>query len=153
MILPQSRGCFTIDRSERTLLAAISLVSLLPFCALSPQAAQSELRVRLQSSEGIPISGALLALLDPNDTVVAEGLSTERGTRMLRAASGVYRVRARRIGFLPFVSPPVAIPRQDELLLAIETSRVADRILRAWGGILNGGRKAPGVADSLNRKH
>ena len=84
----------------------------------------SELRVRLQSNDGIPVAGALVALLDANDSVVAEGLSTERGTRVLRAPSGVYRVRARRIGFLPFVSSPVVVPRQGELLLAIETSRV-----------------------------
>lgn len=119
-----SRGCITIDRSERVLIASILLVSILPLCEMLSQAAQSELTVRLQSSDGIPIAGALVALLDANDSVVAEGLSTERGTRMLRAPSGVYRVRARRIGFFPFVSPPVGIPRQGELLLAIETPRV-----------------------------
>jgi hypothetical protein len=125
-----ARGWITIDRNERVLLAVIFLVTLLPFCALLPQAGQSELRVRLQSNEGVPVAGALVALLDTNDSVVAEGLSTETGTRVLRAPSGVYRVRARRIGFLPFVSPPVVIPRQGELLLAIETSRVVlDRIV------------------------
>jgi hypothetical protein len=111
------------------LLTAILLVSLLPLCTVSPQA-QSELSVRLQSNDGNPVGGALVALLDANDSVVAEGLSTESGTRVLRAPSGVYRVRARRIGFLPFVSSPVVIPRQGELLLAIETSRVVlDRIV------------------------
>jgi hypothetical protein len=119
-----SRGYIAIDRSERVLIAAILLVSLLPLCEMLSQAAQSELRVRLQSNDGTPVAGALVALLDANDSIVAEGLSTERGTRVLRALAGLYRVRARRIGFLPFVSPPVVIPRQDELLLAIETSRV-----------------------------
>jgi hypothetical protein len=119
-----ARARITIDRSERMLLAAILLVSVLPLCAASPQAAQSELRVRLQSNDGTPVAGALVALLGTNDSVVAEGLSTEKGTRVLRAPSGIYRVRARRIGFLPFLSSPVALPRQDELLLAIETTRV-----------------------------
>ena len=124
------RGSVTINRRERTLLAAIVLVSVLPLGAVSSQGSQSELRVRLQSSDGTPVAGALVALLDPNDSIVAEGLSTETGTRVLRAASGTYRVRARRIGFLPFVSSPVEIPRQDELLLAIETARVVlDRIV------------------------
>jgi hypothetical protein len=111
------------NRSQRALLAAIGFGIGLPLCAAAPQAA-SELRVRLQSNDGIPVSGALVALLDGNDSVVVEGLSTESGTRVLRAPSGVYRVRARRIGFLPFVSSPVVVPQQGELLLAIESSRV-----------------------------
>ncbi|HEY8833439.1 MAG TPA: carboxypeptidase-like regulatory domain-containing protein [Gemmatimonadaceae bacterium] len=116
-------------RSMRVLLATIVVASLLPLRVASPQAA-SELRVRLRSKDGIPISGALVALLDGNDSVVVEGLSSDSGTRVLRAPPGVYRVRTRRIGFLPVVSPPVALPRQDELLLAIETSRVVlDRIV------------------------
>jgi hypothetical protein len=123
------RGCITINRGKRTLLAAILLVSVLPLCAVSPQA-QSELSVRLQSNDSNPIAGALVALLNANDSVVVEGLSTERGTRILRAPPGVYRVRARRIGFLPYVSPPVALPRQGELVLGIETARVVlDRIV------------------------
>ena len=119
-----ARDRITIDRSERALLAAFLFASVLPFSAASPQPVPSELRVRLQSNDGIPIAGALVALLDGSDRVVTEGLSTERGTRVLRAPSGVYRVRTRRIGFLPLVSLPVEVPRQDELLLVIESSRV-----------------------------
>jgi hypothetical protein len=115
-------------RTECALLATILVASLLPLCVASPQA--SELRVRLRSNDGIPIAGALVALLDANDSVVVEGLSSESGTRVLRAPSGVYRVRTRRIGFLPLVSSPVAVPRQDELLLVVETTRVVlDRIV------------------------
>jgi hypothetical protein len=111
------------------LLATITFASVLPLCVASPQAT-SELRVKLRSNEGIPIAGALVALLDENDNVVIEGLSSESGTRVLRAPSGIYRVRTRRIGFRPVVSSPVAMPRQDELLLVIETARVVlDRIV------------------------
>ena len=111
------------------LLTTIVFASVLPLCVASPQGA-SELRVRLRSNEGTPIAGALVALLDEHDNVLTEGLSSESGTRVLRAPSGVYRVRTRRIGFLPVVSSPVAMPRQDELLLVIETSRVVlDRIV------------------------
>ncbi len=120
----------TANDGEKHALAAIFLASVLPLWVASPQAAQAELRVRLQSNDGIPVAGALVALLDANDSVVTEGLSSERGTRAVRAPSGVYRVRARRIGFLPFVSSPVAVPRQEELLLVIETARVVlDRIV------------------------
>jgi hypothetical protein len=116
-----SRGGIGTTRSERALFAAMVFASLLPLSSASPQ---SELRVKLRSNEGVAVAGALVALLDSSDRVVTEGLSSESGTRVLRAPSGVYRVRTRRIGFLPFVSSPVSIPRQDELALVVETSRV-----------------------------
>jgi hypothetical protein len=125
-----SGGGITINRGERVLLGASFLLSLFPPRAMSSQAALSELRVKLQSNDGTPVAGALVALLDANDSVVVEALSAESGTRVLRAPSGVYRVRARRVGFLPFVSSPISLPHQGEMLLAIETSRVVlDRIV------------------------
>ena len=125
-----ARECVTLNRRERKLLAVIFVVTILPLCAALPQAAPSELRIRLQSNDGTAVAGALVALLDPNDSVVAEGLSSQSGTRILRAPSGIYRVRARRIGFLPFFSSPVVLPRQGELRLDIETARVVlDRIV------------------------
>jgi hypothetical protein len=117
----------TLNRSESTALAAIVLVALLPMTPLSPQASPTttvQVAVRLQSGADIPVAGALVALLDARDSVVAEGLSTESGRRMLRAPPGTYRVRARRIGFLPFISSPVVLPHEGELLLAVETPRV-----------------------------
>jgi hypothetical protein len=123
-------GRVTMDRSERGLFSAILFVSLLPLSSMYSQAPPAELRVRLQSSGDIPVTGALVALLDPKDNVVAEGLSSEIGTRVLRAPPGIYRVRARRIGFRPFVSSPIVLPRQDELLLAVESTRIVlDRIV------------------------
>ena len=87
------------------------------------QDATTELRIRL-SDVGAPVNGALIALLDSHDSVVAEGLSTEAGTRALRAGPGVYRVRVRRIGYLPFVSDPVSLPRESALSLNVESPRV-----------------------------
>ena len=121
------RGGRTIDHGERAALAAIVLVGLLPVSLLSPQASPAttvEVAVRLESAGDVPVGGALVALLDGRDSVVAEGLSTEAGRRMLRAPPGTYRVRARRIGFLPFVSPPVVLPHDGELRLAVETPQV-----------------------------
>jgi hypothetical protein len=88
------------------------------------QEAVSDVSVRLQSTGGRPLEGALVALLDGRDSVVAEGLSSEDGRRVLRALGGTYRVRARRIGFLPFISHPVVLPRRDDLLLIVETPHV-----------------------------
>ncbi len=87
------------------------------------QEAKTELRISL-NAVGIPVSGALIALLDGHDSVVAEGLSTESGARVLRAPPGVYRVRVRRIGYLPFVSGAVSLPRESELSLNVESPRV-----------------------------
>jgi Carboxypeptidase regulatory-like domain len=83
------------------------------------------LRVRLESAPGVPIAGALVALVDAHDSVIAEGLTSERGTRTLRAPSGTYRVRARRIGYAPFFSQPVTLPVSEELPLQVESPRVA----------------------------
>jgi len=87
------------------------------------QEATTELRISLNEA-GTPVSGALVALLDSHDSVVAEGLSRESGARVLRGTPGVYRVRVRRIGYLPFVSGPVSLPRESELSLNVESPRV-----------------------------
>ena len=88
------------------------------------QEAATELRIRLNGIDGSPVSGALVALVDSRDSVVAEGLSTDVGVRVLRAPSGVYRVRVRRIGYLPFISNPVSLPGAGELSLNVESPRV-----------------------------
>jgi len=74
---------------------------------------------------GAPLNGALVALLNARDSVIAEGLSAETGWRVLRAAPGVYRVRVRRIGYLPWVSGPVSVPHDGSLSLNVESARVA----------------------------
>src|SRR2546430_2722038 len=84
----------------------------------------SELRIKLGSPDGSPVSGALIALLDANNNVVAEGLASEDGIRVLRAPRGAYRVRVRRIGYLPFVSSELTLPRANELALNVESPRV-----------------------------
>jgi hypothetical protein len=88
------------------------------------QGTPSELKIRLNAVDGAPVSGALIALLDSRDNVVAEGLATEDGTRTLRAPAGTYRVRVRRIGYLPFVSNAVALPSTNDLVLDVESPRV-----------------------------
>jgi hypothetical protein len=124
-----SGGSIAIDRRKHALSAAILLLAVLPPSVLSPQVPVTpgpvaDVSIRLQSAAGSPVEGALVALLNVRDSVVAEGLSTEGGTRVLRAPPGTYRVRARRIGFLPFISTPVALPQPDQLLLVVETQKV-----------------------------
>lgn len=109
-------------------LRAIICASVFGACVLTSSArgqeATTELRIRLNGMDGAPLNGALIALLNARDSVVAEGLSTEAGGRVLRATPGVYRVRVRRIGYQPFVSDPVSLPRESALSLNVESPRV-----------------------------
>lgn len=94
------------------------------------QVAATDLRIKLNTVDGSPVNGALIALLDSGDSVVAEGLGGENGSRLLRAQPGEYRVRVRRIGYLPFISTLVSLPRASELALDVQSPRVVlDRIV------------------------
>ncbi|HWL40996.1 MAG TPA: carboxypeptidase-like regulatory domain-containing protein [Gemmatimonadaceae bacterium] len=96
------------------------------FAQLLPaQSSETELRIRLESTEGARVSGALVALVDSGERVVVEGVSSEGGTRTLSAPPGTYRVRVRRIGFLPYLSAPVSLPHAGELVVPVESARVA----------------------------
>ncbi|MGH7651399.1 MAG: carboxypeptidase-like regulatory domain-containing protein [Gemmatimonadaceae bacterium] len=107
------------------ILVAIVSVAVVAIAAPSALAQNtSDLRIRLETGADVPASGALVALLDAHDSVVVEGLTGELGTRVLRAPPGSYRVRVRRIGFLPFVSPAVSLPHAGELVLQVESPRV-----------------------------
>jgi hypothetical protein len=94
--------------------------------ALHAQTPAAELRVRIESNTGVALSGALAALVDSADKVVAEGVTRVDGRRTLMAPPGTYRVRVRRIGYRPFVSDKVTLgqPNADELVLRVETERV-----------------------------
>ena len=110
------------------MLRAFVCVPVLGACVLTSvargQGATTELRITLNATDGAPLAGALVALLDARDSVVAERLSTESGARAFRVAPGVYRVRVRRVGYLPFVSAPVSVPRESALALNVESPRV-----------------------------
>ena len=118
-----------IPPGRRAVAAAFLLVGALPPSIAWSQVSvapvpTSDVSVRLQSAGGSPLAGVLVALLDNRDSVIAEGLSNEAGWRVLRAPAGTYRVRARRIGYLPFISHPVVLPRREDLLLVVESPNV-----------------------------
>ena len=104
--------------------AALGILAVAGASNVRAQDTRSELRIKLASPDGSPVSGALIALVNTRDSVVAEGLASENGTRVLVAPRGAYRVRVRRIGYLPFVSSELTIPRGDELVLNVESPRV-----------------------------
>jgi len=111
-----------IRREFRNFLSALLVCAP----ALRAQTPTAELKVRIESITGIALSGALVALVDAADNVVAEGLSRVDGRRTLIGPPGTYRIRVRRIGYRPFVSADVKLPQPnaDELLLRVETDRV-----------------------------
>lgn len=92
--------------------------------SLRAQEGTSDLRLKLSAPDGSPIAGALVALVNASDSVVVEGLTLEAGTRVLRAPRGAYRVRVRRIGYLPFLSSELTLPRPEELVLNVESQHV-----------------------------
>lgn len=89
----------------------------------SPAAAQ-ELRVQLEGIGGATLRGALVAIVDSSDRVQAEVLSSEGGRAALTAPPGNYRIRVRRIGYRPFYSERITLPRDGELHLRVESPRV-----------------------------
>jgi len=109
---------------RRAALAGLAVWGLAASSSLVAQDAKTELRIRLNPVDGSMVSGALVALLNSRDSVVAEGLSGQQGTRVLFAPRGVYRVRVRRVGYLPFVSSELTLPRASELVLNVESPRV-----------------------------
>jgi hypothetical protein len=113
-------------RGRRLSLALVAAFAI-SGASNAPAGAQEtthELRVRLEARSGVAVPGALVALLSADGIAVAEGISGENGVRVLRAPAGSYRVRVRRIGFRPFTSTVVTLPRAGELLLRVEFSPV-----------------------------
>lgn len=79
--------------------------------------------VVLEESSGHPIAGGLVQLLLPgSDSVVAAAATSERGSFAFRpVAAGRYRLRALRIGYQAWTSPPLTIEvgqvREDTLAI------------------------------------
>lgn len=103
---------------------AFLVVAVLVMVTASALTAQTNLRVRVESESRAPLSGALVALIDAGNQVIVERLSPSAGITVLMAPPGEYRVRVRRIGFRPFYTPPVTLPRSEELLIRVESPRV-----------------------------
>jgi hypothetical protein len=81
-------------------------------------------RVSIETVDGSSPAGAIVALVDSRNSVVAEGIARTDGTRVLEAPFGSYRLRVLRIGFRPFVSQPVTIPDDTELKVRLDAPRI-----------------------------
>src|SRR4029077_16834227 len=69
--------------------------------------------VRGQLTDSItraPLAGAFLTLVDEHGAEKARTITNGSGEFLLTApAAGVYRLRSKRIGFRPYVSPPLTM--------------------------------------------
>lgn len=74
---------------------------------LAASAEAQTIRGIVADDRDAPVTGVIVQLLDRRDSVVARGLSNERGEYRLTApANGSYRVRTQRIGYRPAVYGP-----------------------------------------------
>lgn len=105
-----------VFRSRSALLLVMSLLVVASVAFTQPPAST---RIRVQTAEGLAVVGALVALIDTAGKVSVEGLSNEDGARSLSVPAGTYRVQVRRIGFQPFISEPLVLPRREGVLLVI----------------------------------
>jgi hypothetical protein len=86
--------------------------------------AQNQLVVRAETETRTPLSGALIALISPSNQVIEERLSSASGVATFNAPAGEYLVRVRRIGYRPFYSKQITLPRSEALILQVESPRV-----------------------------
>ena len=90
----------------------------------APLGAQNQLVVRAETEDRTPLSGALVALITPSNQVIDERLSLSSGVVTFNAPAGDYLVRIRRVGYRPFYSRQITLPRSDPLVLQVESPRV-----------------------------
>ncbi len=117
-----------VSGPPRVAAAAVVAALIAAYPAALHAQQHAELRVRVQAESGAALTGALVALVDRADKAVDESLSGIGGHVTLKAVAGQYRVRVRRIGYRPFYTEPIAIPRDGEFVVNAESPRV---VLRA----------------------
>ena len=104
-MLPRSPS--RAPRPRAALLAAAALLIVLAPASLAAQA------LRLHAVEELserPLAGAIADVLDARDSVVAQGVLSSEGRRLLAVpGAGTYRVRLRRIGDQPYLGDPVTV--------------------------------------------
>lgn len=87
--------------------------------------AGNAVRLTVKQSDGSPIAGALVALIDKDGAIVGEEITSAAGFRQMRVMSGTYRVRVKRIGYEPYFSDPIAVSKDIDLSVVVSDTRVA----------------------------
>jgi carboxypeptidase family protein len=93
-------------------MVGIKAVTVAFLCAgvTTPSAAQTVRGLLTDSVSRAPLAGAFLTLVDERGVERARTLTNGAGEfRITAPAAGVYRIRSKRIGFRPLVSPPLTL--------------------------------------------
>ncbi|HEU4632306.1 MAG TPA: carboxypeptidase regulatory-like domain-containing protein [Gemmatimonadaceae bacterium] len=115
---------------SRLVASALALAVVLGLGAPASLAAQA---LRLHAVEAVserPLAGALADVLDERDSVVARAVLGADGRRFLSLPRpGTVRVRLRRIGYEPYLAPPVVLAGADTV--SVELRAPARRVVLA----------------------
>jgi hypothetical protein len=124
--------CMTIQKTLFSALAACAFVAASATYCL----AQAVRGVVVDATDR-PVPGVVVFMVDTSSTVVARGLTGERGEfRVAAARAGTYRLRTMRIGYRPMTSDPIVLLLGGEsekrvaissAQLTLDTVRVTDR--------------------------
>src|SRR3954468_12560 len=97
--------CMTIQKTLFSALAACAFVAASATYCL----AQAVRGVVVDATDR-PVPGVVVFMVDTSSTVVARGLTGERGEfRVAAARAGTYRLRTMRIGYRPMTSDPIVL--------------------------------------------
>ena len=115
---------------SRPVCAVALLACLATLAHVAQLEAQSVRGTLVEESSGIPVEGAFVVLLDASDSTVAGTLTDDSGIFVLQApAAGVYALRAERIGYESFSSPPLSLtpgpPIQYRLVMPVSPVELA----------------------------
>src|SRR5689334_1884653 len=102
-------------------VAALALVAA---GASAQTPAGNAARVTVKQADGALVGGALVALVDQAGAVLAEEITNAAGFRRLRAPSGTYRIRVKRIGYEPYFSDPIDLSRDTDVTVIVSDKRV-----------------------------
>lgn len=112
------------DNGQRLVALALACAILCVAATPDPVRAQGiQIRV-VDSVTAAALSGALVALVDGNGAVTAEGLTSANGYRTFFVPAGRYRVRVRRIGFVPYVSGALDLASAQVVTVPVQSQPV-----------------------------
>lgn len=94
-----------------------------------PLAAQAVRGQLVDRSNGFPIGGAFVVLVDQQGAEVGRALTADAGTFLIRAPGpGAYRLQSKRIGFRMKESPPIVLAEGQTVSYRLEVEAVPARL-------------------------
>jgi hypothetical protein len=110
--------------NRKLLLALAMCAAATPMTATAQPSNAQRVTVTLIAADGRPASGALVAIVDRNGQVVADGLTNSLGERTLLVSPGSYRARVLRIGYEPTWSDWTTVARDVRIDITLNDARI-----------------------------